>query len=570
MKNIFIIILFVCQLLFQLACTESPQPVSAENGMVVSTSSYASKVGVEILKKGGNAIDAAVAVGFALAVTYPSAGNIGGGGFMVIHLSDGKNTTIDFREKAPLSAFREMYLNESGEFVPELSQQGTTSAGVPGSVAGLIYALENFGTLSLAEVIQPAIDLATNGWRLEKRDSIYLSNSFAIFEKYPSSKKIFTKNGAAYNAGDLFIQNDLARTLEQIKENGKDGFYKGMVAELLVKQVKSLGGYITLDDLENYKPMEREPIFGNYRGYEIISMPPPSSGGIALVEMLNILENYDLSKENFGSSQYIHHIIEAMKYAYADRTYHLGDADFYPVPKDQLLSKEYAKSIFNRIDSASNTAVPSSEIKSFEAEQTYESKETTHYSVYDSFGNAVSVTTTINSAFGSGIVVEGAGFLLNNEMDDFSGKPGVMNQFGLMGTDANSIQPGKRMLSSMTPTIILKDGEPYIIIGSPGGSQIITTVLQVVLNCVDFDMNIREAIEAPRIHHQWMPDSIFYEQKALSPEVKQKLLEMGYHFWDDGADSRIIGIAEGIMIDNVNGIIYGASDPRGGGMAAGY
>ena len=562
--------LFVCQLLFQLACTESPQPVSAENGMVVSTSSYASKVGVEILEKGGNAIDAAVAVGFAHAVTYPSAGNIGGGGFMVIHLSDGKNTTIDFREKAPLSAFREMYLNESGEFVPELSQQGTTSAGVPGSVAGLIYALENFGTLSLAEVIQPAIDLATNGWRLEKRDSIYLSNSFAIFEKYPSSKKIFTKNGAAYNAGDLFIQTDLAWTLEQIKENGKDGFYKGMVAELLVKQVKSLGGYITLDDLENYKPMEREPIIGTYRGYEIISMPPPSSGGIALVEMLNILENYNLSDKNWGSSQYIYHIIEAMKYAYADRTYHLGDVDFYPVPIDELTSKEYAKSIFNRIDSASNTAVPSSEIKSFEAEQTYESKETTHYSVYDSFGNAVSVTTTINSAFGSGIVVEGAGFLLNNEMDDFSGKPGVMNQFGLMGTDANSIQPGKRMLSSMTPTIILEDGGPFIIIGSPGGSQIITTVLQVVLNCIDFDMNIREAIEAPRIHHQWMPDSIFYEQKALSPEVKQKLLEMGYHFWDDGADSRIIGIAEGIMIDNVNGIIYGASDPRGGGMAAGY
>ena len=562
--------LFVCQLLFQLACTESPQPVSAENGMVVSTSSYASKVGVEILEKGGNAIDAAVAVGFALAVTYPSAGNIGGGGFMVIHLSDGKNTTIDFREKAPLSAFREMYLNESGEFVPELSQQGTTSAGVPGSVAGLIYALENFGTLSLAEVIQPAIDLATNGWRLEKRDSIYLSNSFAIFEKYPSSKKIFTKNGAPYNAGDLFIQNDLAWTLEQIKENGKDGFYKGMVAELLVKQVKSLGGYITLDDLENYKPMEREPIIGTYRGYEIISMPPPSSGGIALVEMLNILENYDLSDENLGSANTFVKIAEAMKYAYADRTYHLGDVDFYPVPIDELTSKEYAKSIFNRIDSASNTAVPSSEIKSFEAEQTYESKETTHYSVYDSFGNAVSVTTTINSAFGSGIVVEGAGFLLNNEMDDFSGKPGVMNQFGLMGTDANSIQPGKRMLSSMTPTIILEDGEPFIIIGSPGGSQIITTVLQVVLNCIDFDMNIREAIEAPRIHHQWMPDSIFYEQKALSPEVKQKLLEMGYHFWDDGADSRIIGIAEGIMIDPTNGIIYGASDPRGGGMAVGY
>ena len=333
MKKFFIILTLTTVLFLQFACTKTPQPVSAKNGMVVSTSSYASKVGVEILKKGGNAIDAAVAVGFALAVTYPSAGNLGGGGFMVIHLSDGKNTTIDFREKAPLSAHRDMYLNEAGEFVPELSQQGTTSAGVPGSVAGLIYALENYGTLSLAEVIQPAIDLAKNGWRLEKRDSIYFSNNFAVFEKYPSSKKIFTKNGEPYRAGDLFIQTDLAWTLEQIKENGRDGFYKGKVAELLVKQVKSLGGYITLEDLEKYQPVEREPIIGTYRGYEIISMPPPSSGGIALVEMLNILENYNLSDEDWGSTNYIHHIVEAMKYAYADRTYHLGDEDFYPVPK---------------------------------------------------------------------------------------------------------------------------------------------------------------------------------------------------------------------------------------------
>ncbi len=519
MKKIIIFVFLITLPILNLTCTKAPQPVSAENGMVVSTSSYASKVGVEILKKGGNAIDAAVAVGFALAVTYPSAGNLGGGGFMVIHLADGKNITIDYREKAPLSAHREMFLNESGEFVPELSQQGATSSGVPGSVAGLIYALENYGTLSLAEIIKPAIDLAKNGWRLEKRDSIYFSNSFQIFEKYPSSKKIFTKNGELYRTGDLFIQNDLSRTLEQIKKNGKDGFYKGKVAEYLVQQVSSLGGDITLEDLEKYQPIEREPIIGNYRGHKIISMPPPSSGGIALVEMLNILENYNLSDEDLGSAAYIHKIIEAMKYAYADRTHHLGDADFYPVPKDELTSKEYAKSIFNRIEEEKNKAVPSSEIKSLDVERVYESTETTHYSVYDSFGNAVSVTTTINSAFGSGIVVEGAGFLLNNEMDDFSGKPGVMNQFGLLGTEANSIQPEKRMLSSMTPTIILKDREPFIIIGSPGGSQIITTVLQVVLNCIDFNMNILEAIEAPRIHHQWMPDSIFYETGALSPEI---------------------------------------------------
>jgi gamma-glutamyltranspeptidase / glutathione hydrolase len=570
MKKFFVIFVLIISLVAHVSCTNSPQPVNAENGMVVSTSMYATKVGVEILKKGGNAIDAAVAVGFALAVTYPSAGNLGGGGFMVIHLADGKNITIDYREKAPLSAYKDMYLNEAGVFIPELSQQGTTSAGVPGSVAGLIYALEHYGTLSLSEVIQPAIELAKNGWRLEKRDSIYFSSNIPMFEKYTSSKKIFTKNGQPYSTNDLFVQNDLAWTLEQIKEKGRDGFYKGKVAVLLVKQVSSLGGYITLEDLEKYQPVEREPILGTYRGYEIVSMPPPSSGGIALIQMLNILENYDFKNVDWGSSTYVHHIVEAMRYVYADRTYHLGDEDFYPVPKDQLTSKEYAKEIFNRIEKEKNKAVPSAEIKCLEVSPVYESKETTHYSVYDSYGNAVSTTTTINSSFGSGIVVEGAGFLLNNEMDDFSGKPGVMNQFGLLGTEANSIQPEKRMLSSMTPTIILKEGRPYNIIGSPGGSQIITTVLQVILNCIDFDMNIREAVEAPRIHHQWMPDSIFYEQKALSPETKQELIQMGYHFWDMDAESRIIGIAEGIMIDQRDKIIYGASDPRGGGLAAGY
>ena len=570
MKKLFITLTFTTILFLQFACTEKPQPVSAENGMVVSTSSYASKVGVEILKKGGNAIDAAVAVGFALAVTYPSAGNLGGGGFMVIHLAGGKNIAIDFREKAPLSAHRDMYLNESGDFVPELSMQGVTSAGVPGSVAGLIYALENYGTLSLVEVIQPAIDLAKAGWRFEMRDSIYFSGSFPIFEKYPSSKKIFTKNGGLYKTGDLLVQPDLAWTLEQIQNFGRDGFYKGKVAELLVAQVSSLGGYITLEDLEKYQPMEREPVVGTYRGYEVVSMPPPSSGGIVLVELLNILENYNLSDNDFGSSQYIHQLVEAMKYVYADRTYHLGDEDFYPAPKEQLLSKEYAKTIFERIESAKDKAVPSGEIKSLDVSLLHESTETTHYSVIDSSGNAVSTTTTINSSFGSGIVVEGAGFLLNNEMDDFSGKPGVMNQFGLLGTEANSIQPGKRMLSSMTPAIILQDGEPFIIIGSPGGPVIITTVLQVILNCIDFEMNIREAIEAPRIHHQWMPDSLYYESGALTESVKKELTAIGYALVNDGVNFRILGIAEGIMIDNHSKIIYGASDPRGGGLAIGY
>jgi len=569
-KKYFIPFNLIIFLFFQLACEQPPQPVSGKNGMVVSTSSFASKVGVEILKKGGNAIDAAVAVGFTLAVTYPSAGNIGGGGFMVIHLAGGKNVTIDFREKAPLTAEKDMFLNDAGEFFPELSQEGTTSAGVPGSVAGLIHALEKYGTLPLAEIIQPAIDLAQNGWNLEERDARYINNTLPEFEKYPSSLKVFSKDGEPYQKGDLFIQPDLAWTLEQIKENGKDGFYKGIVAELLVEQVSSLGGHITLKDLEKYKPLERVPITGNYRGYEVVSAPPPSSGGIAMVELLNILENYELTEDEWGSSNYIHHLIEAMKYVFADRTYHLGDEDFYPVPKDKLISKEYAKTIFTKIEDAKNTAVPSREIKSLNVSYLHESTETVHYSVYDSFGNAVSTTTTINSSFGSKIVVEGAGFLLNNEMDDFSGKPGVQNQFGLLGTQANSIEPEKRMLSSMTPTIILKHGEPYIIIGSPGGSKIITAVLQVILNCIDFDMNIREAVEKPRIHHQWLPDSIYYEEKALTEGLKKELIEMGYSFNDYGAALRIIGITEGIMIDQENNIIHGASDPRGGGLAVGY
>jgi gamma-glutamyltranspeptidase/glutathione hydrolase len=554
-------------------CTQirrPPQPVSSNHGMVVSTSTYASRVGVDILKKGGNAIDAAVAVGFALAVTYPAAGNIGGGGFMVIHLADGKNTTIDYREKAPLSAYRDMYLNKEGEFVPELSQEGATSVGVPGSVAGLIYALEKYGTLPLTEVIQPAIDLAKNGWVLNSRDARYFNEAIPLFEKYPAAKKIFMKDSTTYKEGELFVQHDLAWTLEQIKEKGRDGFYKGRVAELLVKQVASLGGYITLEDLERYKPVERGPITGNYRGFEVVSMPPPSSGGIALVELLNILENYDLKSEGWESSQYVYHLIEAMKYVYADRTYHLGDADFYPVPEEQLTSKEYAKTIYNRIEAEKNKAEPSDEIRSPDFTLHHESTETTHYSVYDSYGNAVSTTTTINSLFGSGVVVDSAGFLLNNEMDDFSSKPGVQNQFGLLGGEANSIQPEKRMLSSMTPTIILKNRKPYIIVGSPGGSSIITAVLQVILNCIDFNMNIREAIEEPRIHHQWMPDSVFYEKNAFTDDVKKKLVAMGYNLDEEGAGKRVLGIVEGIMIDNKNKIIYGADDPRGGGLALGY
>lgn len=541
----------------------------ASNGMVVSASDYASEVGVNILKRGGNAVDAAVAVGFTLAVTYPYAGNLGGGGYMVIHLSNGKNTSIDFREKAPLEAYRNMYLDKDSNFVPALSQEGATSVAVPGSVAGLLYALDKYGTMKLSDIIQPAIDLARDGWELDYRTAESFNYFLKEFDRYPSSKKIFD-SPLPYNQGDLFIQSDLANTLELIKDKGKNGFYKGKVAELLVDQIKSLGGYISLIDLEKYTPIEKEPVTGTYKGYEIISMPPSSSGGVALIEMLNVLENFNISQNDWGSSDYYYKLVETMKYAYKDRADYLGDDAFVKVPQKILTSKEYAKEIYDQIITHKGKAIPSQELGNISLDNFSESDETTHYSVLDIFGNAVSVTTTINSAYGSKIVVDGAGFLLNNEMDDFSSKPGAANQFGLVGNEANAIQPEKRPLSSMTPTIVLRDEKPYLIIGSPGGSRIITTVLQVILNCLDFHMNIQDAIDAPRIHHQWLPDKIYLERFAVSNDVMQKLLDKGYHFEDAESRFTILGLAEGILVDQGKGIIYGAADKRGSGAAIGY
>lgn len=545
--------------------SQTGRAVKAKNGMVVTACPIASDVGSKILKQGGNAIDASVAVGFALAVTYPYAGNLGGGGFMVLHFNTGESTTIDFREKAPIAAYRDMYLDEDGNYNPKLSQDGITSVGVPGSVAGLIYALEKYGTLSLEQIIQPAIELAEKGFILTEDDASSFNYYFDEFKKYPSTFKIFSKEGENFNEGDLFVQKDLAKTLYAIKKNGRDGFYKGEIADLFIDQVEKMQGYITYEDLENYQPVEREPIIGSYRDHKIISMGPPSSGGIALVEMLNILENFSFNKYDWGSSSYINKLVETMKYVYADRTYHLGDEDFYPVPKQKLTSKEYAKTIFDKLTSY---AKPSEEITTQIPTGTIESTETTHYSVYDVEGNAVSVTTTINSGFGSKIVVDGAGFLLNNEMDDFSAKPGEPNQFGLLGAEANSIQPGKRMLSAMTPTIVLKDGQPFIITGSPGGSTIITVVLQVLINVIDFNMNIQEAVNSPRIHHQWMPDIIYLEEFAVSKDVKYNLEEMGYKFGDRNHAFRVLGSAQSILIDNENRNIYGAPDPRRGKAAA--
>ncbi|MCF6270823.1 MAG: gamma-glutamyltransferase [Melioribacteraceae bacterium] len=542
---------------------KSNAPVRAKNGMVVSASDIASMVGVDILKKGGNAIDAAVATGFALAVTYPQAGNIGGGGFMVIHLMDGTNTTIDYREKAPQAAYRDMFLDEDGNFDLKKSTEGWASSGVPGSVAGMLYALEKYGTMSREEIIMPAIKLASGGFPISYRFADVLNNFKKSFTRYESTKRIFTKEDEYFTEGDLFVQKDLAHTLSLIKQNGRDGFYKGEIANLISRQSKENGGFITLDDLTNYFPVERTPILGEYRGSKIVSMGPPSSGGIALIEALNSLENFSFDKETWGSSDYIHIVSEVLKYVYADRAEHLGDEDFYPVPKEWLTSKERGKEIAALVE---ERAVPSDSI-SHTTPPIMESEETTHYSVIDLYGNAVSVTTTLNSTFGNKIVVEGAGFILNNEMDDFSAKPGIPNQFGLLGGVANSIEPNKRMLSAMTPTIVLNsEDKPYIIIGSPGGSTIITTVIQIILNIIDFDMDIQEAINRPRFHHQWKPERIDYEHLGMTEDVKANLIKKGHFIGKE----RTLGRAEGIIVDYENNIIWGASDPRGYGEAVGY
>jgi len=534
-----------------------------KRGMVVSAEPIATQVGVQILKKGGNAVDAAVAIGFSLAVTYPVAGNLGGGGYMVIHLPDGRNTAIDYRETAASLAQRDMYLDKNGVFLPELSQVGILSAGIPGSVAGLLSALEKYGTMKIADVLQPAINLAEDGFPLSFSNAKSLEKTLKDFEKFTSSLKVFSKNGTAYQEGDIFKQPELAKTLVEIKNLGKNGFYKGKVAELLLSQMKALGGNFSKEDLENYKPVEREVIKGKYRGFEIVSMPPSSSGGIALVQMLNILENFSFEKDEWNSSKYIHALVSTMKFAYADRSMHLGDPDYSTIPQKWLLSKSYAKKLFSQIP---DKAISSENIKPGNKNEFNESEETTHYSVMDKNGCAVSVTTTINSAYGSKLVVEGAGFLLNNEMDDFSGKPGVPNQFGLIGSVANEIQPGKRMLSSMTPTIVLKDGIPILLIGSPGGSTIITTVLQVILNVCDFDMNLEQAVNSPRIHHQWLPDELYFELFGIAKDVQINLLAKGYKFGKE----RNLGLVEAIKFDPKSGELTGVSDKRGFGLAEGF
>lgn len=530
-----------------------------QNGVVSSANEIASNVGIDILKKGGNAVDAAVGVGFALSVVYPQAGNIGGGGFMVIHLSSGINTSIDYREKAPALSGRNMFLDTDGNVIKDLSTTGNLSAGVPGSVAGMIYALEKYGTMKINEVISYAIELADTGFYINSQLAKDLNFYQSEFEKFPETKKIF---GGVFREGDLFIQKDLANTLKRISDNGRKGFYEGEIADKITGEMKKTNGIISYSDLSDYEAKEREVISGNYRGYQIISMGPPSSGGISLIYLLNILENYDLGISGYGSLNNIHLMTEAMRRVFADRSEFMGDIDFVNVPSDILTSKVYAER--RMLDYSQSKATPSKDVKPGDAYYR-ESNQTTHYSIADGKGNLISVTTTINDIFGNKVVVDGAGFFLNNEMDDFAIKPGVQNIYGLTGNEANAVEPGKRMLSSMTPVILFKDNKPYLVAGSPGGGKIITTVLQTIVNLIDYKMNLAEAINSPRFHHQWIPDEIQMEKNFSDGIVRSQLESMGYSIREINDFGKVDGI-----IFNEDGSMSGYSDRRGSGKAVGY
>jgi gamma-glutamyltranspeptidase/glutathione hydrolase len=539
-------------------------PVWAQHGMVASQEALATRIGVDILRRGGNAVDAAVAVGFALAVTLPRAGNLGGGGFMVIHdARTGRDVAIDYRELAPKAATRDQYLDASGNPDPNLSRYHGLAVGVPGTVAGLAMALENYGTLPLKDVIAPAIALARDGITVTPDLADSLLATKKRFAKWPSSMRIFAKpDGGDFQPGDVLKQGDLAQSLQLIADGGPQAFYQGPLADRIAQAVQAAGGNMSADDLHAYRAVEREPVRGSYRGYEIVSMPPPSSGGVHVIQILNILEGYPIGWLGPESAETIHLMAEAMKLAFADRSEHLGDPEFVQVPVKGLTSKAYAAELRARIDR--NRASPAAAIKPGQPAP-YESDQTTHYSVVDKDGNAVSNTYTLNFSYGTGLVAEGTGILLNNELDDFSAKPGVPNAYGLVGGEANAVAGGKRPLSSMSPTIVLKDGAPFLVTGSPGGSRIITTVLQVIMNVVDHGMNVAEASAAPRIHHQWLPDRLDVET-GLSPDTVGLLAAKGH----DVAVKEASGSTQTIMLDP-RGYLLGSTDPRRpGSLAEGY
>jgi gamma-glutamyltranspeptidase / glutathione hydrolase len=533
---------------------ERMSPVVGKEGMVVTSHFLATQSALDVLKNGGNAVDAAVTAAFSLAVTQPRSGNIGGGGFMLISSElVGEVVAIDYREKAPGKATSDMFLDKNGNADSTLSRYSHLAAGVPGTVAGLVLALEKYGTISLGEAMAPAIQLAEEGFVVTPRFSEGLKEKEDMLKKWPSSAEIFYKpDGSFYEPGDLFVQKDLAATLKRIAEHGAHEFYQGKTAELLVAQMAAHGGLITMEDMKNYAPTLRKPVHGTYRGFDIYSMSPPSSGGAHVVQILNILEDYPIGQYGHNSAQTLHLLAEAMKRAYADRSLYLGDEDFIKVPLQGLLAKDYAAEIRQTIDmdraTPSSTIVPGNPLP-------FESDETTHFSIVDQYGNAVSNTYTINFSYGSGIVVRGTGFLLNNEMDDFSAKPGVPNAYGLIGGEANKIEPDKRMLSSMSPTIVKHQGKNFLVTGSPGGSRIITTTLQVIMNVIDHGLNMQNAVTAPRIHHQWLPDELRIEE-GISIDTLDILKEKGHIIKQQSA----MGAIQSIMIKD--GVMYGGADPR--------
>ncbi len=542
----------------------SAEPVKGKSAMVAAGEPIAADVGLQVLKDGGNAVDAAVTIAFTMAVTLPQAGNIGGGGFMLIRSAKKKEVVaIDYREKAPAAATRDMFLDKEGNPDKTLSRFSHLSAGVPGTVAGLALALEKYGTISLAEALTPAIKIAENGFTITPALRAAIKKNSERLQKFPAAHAIFTKaDGSFYKPGDLFVQPELAKTLKTIAAEGAEGFYEGSVAELIAAEMAANGGLITKEDLKNYKATVRIPVKGNYRGYDIYSMSPPSSGGVHIIEILNIVEGYDIAGLGHNSPKTIHYMAEAMKRAYADRAEDLGDPDFVNVPVEGLTDKKYAKKLRGKIKR--RRAIKSEKISPGKPPG-YESNETTHFSVVDAEGNAVSNTYTLNFSFGSGIVVGGAGFLLNNEMDDFSAKPGSPNAYGLLGGAANAIEPEKRMLSSMSPTIVLKNQKPFIVTGSPGGSRIITTTLQVIINVIDHKMDIATAVKAPRIHHQWLPDEIRVEE-GIGHHTLKALKKMGHKV----VVKKLMGAASSILIDPEDSTLYGAPDPRREGVAVGY
>ena len=542
------------------ASTARAEAVCARGGVVVTACPIATEVGADILERGGNAVDASVAIGFALAVTYPQAGNIGGGGFMLIRLASGETRFLDFREKAPLAAQRDMYLDERGEVIEGMSLLGATAAGVPGSVSGLYRAHELRGTMPWSELLRPAIDLARGGFPVSARLASSLARLQPYLERFPGLRQFTRADGSPLAAGDTLVQTELARTLEIVAREGPRGFYEGPIADLIVSEMRAGGGIVSREDLSAYATVERTPVRGDYRGYEILSAPPPSSGGAVLVELLNILEEIGLSDMDFLSEQAIHYMVEAERLAYADRARYLGDPDFTDVPTELLTSKRYARTLARTI---TPRATPSAGVGGG-GDAGREKRETTHYSVVDRWGNTAATTTTLNDSYGSRLVARGAGFLLNNEMDDFSAKPGVANLYGLVGGDANAIEPGKRMLSSMAPTIVLRNGKPVFVLGTPGGSTIITTIAQIVVDIADFGMTLEEAVAAPRFHHQWLPDRISFEKGVLTRYLRGHLAARGHTVEER---SEPIGDVQAIAIRE--DCACGVSDPRGGGAAGG-